>query len=92
MTVSLDLAKKHCQIDHSDDDDLISQYIDSAEESVAQYLRLDLSVDGWPSPCNTAVLILVQQSYDRRHDTEGDGTVSLPLMVRALLAPYRSFS
>lgn len=92
MIIDLAQVKEFCRVSHADDDATLTVLAEAAEAMVLAHLRTDL-VGAWPSPCTTAVLLMVSDFYDDRSAPgAAAGEAVLPLKVRALLAPYRVFT
>ncbi|MEQ1403842.1 head-tail connector protein [Neorhizobium sp. Rsf11] len=100
MLVTLDLAKKHILVEHNDDDDLITTFIEAASGLCEEYLNRTYTEavsgsDGQtdaPAAVVAAVLILVATLYRDREEQHVDvPPMVLPSTVRMLLAPYRDF-
>jgi uncharacterized phage protein (predicted DNA packaging) len=87
--ITLDVAKKHCRIDHSFDDDLLNQFIAAAEEHLRS---IGVSPIGTPSiaAIEQAQLLLIAHFYENR-DVSGDLKSSqIEFSIDRLVAPYRS--
>lgn len=98
MLVSLDLVKKHCVLDSYDgDDDLLTHYVEAAEEHVITLTNCSLeelkqrSADGvsLPKPLQQAVMMLAAQWYDQREANSRSKFEFVPDGVHALIMPYR---
>jgi len=97
--VSLDRAKDHLRVLHSDDDVQIELYRAAAEAIVVEYLDRQVVGEGevpiddgiLVSPAIIAAILLVLSDlYEfRESDPKDVGDAVLPRAVRALLAPYR---
>lgn len=99
MIVDLELAKKHLNIYHDDEDDLIELYISAAEGAVTMYLDgfpfSNYEVGELPVQIKQAVLILLGEFYLNREAEQGGainqqfGYGYLPRPVVALLWPFK---
>lgn len=84
---TLDEAKAHLRVDHSDEDALIETYSDGAVAKVLQYCNLALVPDGAVPEANfkVAALIVLADFYANREPNMSDGSA-----VRQLIDPYRN--
>lgn len=98
MLVSLELVKKHCVLDSYDgDDDLLTHYIESAEEHIITLTNRTLdelkqmSADGvsFPKSLQQAVMLLAAQWYDQREADSRTKFEEMPNGLHALIKPYR---
>ena len=100
--VSLEVAKRHLRVLHSDDDSQIELYAAAAESIVVEYLDRAVLAVGSALPADdalainvtpaitAAILLLVGDLYENREaDPDATGNAMLPKAVRALLAPWR---
>ena len=83
-------AQAHLRIDHNDEDELLQAYIDAAEQSVADYLGIELPA-AMPAPVRAAILLRVADLYENREAVTDRSLYDNPTFAR-LLAPYRSLS
>ena len=83
-------AKAHLRIDHNDEDELLQAYMDAAEQSVADYLGIELPA-AMPAPVRAAILLRVADLYENREAVTDRSLYDNPTFAR-LLAPYRSLS
>ena len=84
---TLDEAKAHLRVEHSDDDTLIETYSDGAVAKVLQYCNLALVPDG-PVPeaaFKVAALLALGDLYANRQPVLTDGSP-----IRAMIDPYRN--
>ena len=83
-------AKAHLRIDHNDEDELLQAYMDAAEQSVADYLGIELP-SAMPAPVRAAILLRVGDLYENR---EGQSHVKLHdnQTFERLLRPYREMA
>ena len=80
--LKLDEAKKYLRVDASDEDDVIRQELDAAENLVAAVLRKD-SLEDESSPI-TVVAVLYALAYLNEHREEADHH-ALTITLRNLL-------
>ena len=88
MTVSLEEMKTYLRVDYSDDDDLISSLITTAEELVADVARVPVEALSPTTEGNTKVAILYTVAYLYEHREEADHH-QLALTLRSLLFGIR---
>ena len=88
MTVSLEEMKTYLRVDYSDDDDLISSLITTAEELVADVARVPVEALSPVTEGNTRVAILYTVAYLYEHREEADHH-HLALTLRSLLFGIR---
>ena len=80
--ITLGEAKKYLRVDSGDEDDIIQQELDAAENLVAAVLRKD-SLDDESSPI-TVVAVLYALAYLNEHREEADHH-ALTITLRNLL-------
>ena len=80
--ITLEEAKKYLRVDSSDEDDIIQQELDAAENLVAAVLRKD-SLENESSPI-TVVAVLYTLAYLNEHREEADHH-ALTITLRNLL-------
>ena len=80
--ITLEEAKKYLRVDSGDEDDIIQQELDAAENLVAAVLRKD-SLDYESSPI-TVVAVLYALAYLNEHREEADHH-ALTITLRNLL-------
>ena len=80
--ITLEEAKKYLRVDSGDEDDIIQQELDAAENLVAAILRKD-SLDDESSPI-TVVAVLYALAYINEHREEADHH-ALTITLRNLL-------
>ena len=80
--ITLEEAKKDLRVDSSDEDDIIQQELDAAENLVAAVLRKD-SLEDESSPI-TVVAVLYTLAYLNEHREEADHH-ALTITLRNLL-------
>lgn len=80
--ITLEEAKKYLRVDSGDEDDIIKQELDAAENLVAAILRKD-SLDDESSPI-TVVAVLYALAYLNEHREEADHH-ALTITLRNLL-------
>ena len=91
MIITLDLAKQHMRIDHSEEDALIMLYIEAACQYVANYIGRSLDdLDPFPSDLKVAILRLVAFYYEVRNvATFGISSQIAPQTITQTLDNYR---
>lgn len=89
--ITPELAKQHMRVDHSDEDALITLYIEAAEQYVANYIGKPLAdLDPLPADLKLAILRLVAFYYEVRNiATFGISMQLAPQNVAAILDSYR---
>lgn len=85
--LSLDLIRSHLNLDHSDDDALLTHYSNVAGAWIAAYT-------GTPFDPNSALMIqaallLVAHQYENREGVTFSNAYSLPYGVTDLLSPLK---
>ncbi len=93
--VSLDLLKKHvCADDFTADDDLLSHYLQAAQQTIIgrtgrtpEELRL-MAGGEFPTPLRQAVMLLVGHWYNQREAVASVQMHEVPLGVLSLVKPY----
>ncbi len=88
--LTLEEVKRHCRIDHNDEDALLLALIDTAIAACADYLNMeaaDLAV-AVPAPVKSAALLLVGALYENR-ESMGERPFHKNPAFEALLNPYR---
>lgn len=86
--VTLTSIKAHLRIVGTDDDELLGDYIEAAEEFTAQFVGPITSSS--PASIRQAVRLLVGNFYEHREDTlVGLDARQLPLGFWDLIAPHR---
>lgn len=99
--LTLDAAKQHLRVDHTDDDADITSKIDEATDIVLGYIKktigtldpddpsiVDWTTDTVPGRIKAAVEIVLSKLYDDRNAGAPDNAVAmgyLPLAVTSLL-------
>jgi uncharacterized phage protein (predicted DNA packaging) len=83
-------VKRHCRIDHNDEDALLLALIDTATAACADYLNMDAAdlVVAVPAPVKSVALLLVGALYEQR-ESQGDRPYNKNPAIEMLLAPYR---
>lgn len=91
MIITPDLAKQHMRIDHSEEDALITLYIQAACQYVANYIGTPLDdLDPVPSDLKVAILRLVSFYYEVRNvATFGISSQIAPQTITQTLDNYR---
>ena len=95
--LTIEIIKKHCNIDSNEDDDLLIQYRYAATQMVGNIINQDASfmcgtlddLDVENNICiSQAILMLIGHFYKNRDAVSGINQNSIPFGVEALLAPY----
>ena len=93
--VTLEEAKKQCNVDHDDDDTLLQRLVLDGTAIVADYLKIseDLydvlgSPSGVPYVIRAATLLVIGALYENR-EGNADGPQPLSQAVKDLLHRYR---
>ena len=91
--LTLEEVKRHCRIDHNDEDALLLALIDTAIAACADYLNMDAAdlVVAVPAPIKSAALLLVGALYENR-ESMGERPFHKNPAFEALLNPYRAHS
>lgn len=97
MLVSLELVKKQVVLDGFDgDDDLLTFYIEAAEEYVVSLTNRTIAElegmtsDGtFPKMLQQAIMLVTAQWYDHREAVASTEFHMLPNSLQALIRPYR---
>ena len=89
--LTLEEVKRHCRIDHNDEDALLLALIDTAIAACADYLNMDAAdlVVAVPAPIKSAALLLVGALYENR-ESMGERPFHKNPAFEALLNPYRA--
>ena len=88
---TLEQAKAHLRVEHTDEDALIQSMIQAATYSVADYLDMaheDMELLAPPAPVEAAILLRVADLYENREAVTDRSLYDNPTFLR-LLAPYR---
>ena len=99
MYITLELAKKHLNIeqDYHDDDEYIMGLVDAAEQAVSVHVNDDLEtiaeMNGGciPTPLFQAMLLMVGQLYQNR-EIVGSKTTALPFNYQYLINLYQNYN
>ena len=91
--LTLDLIKRHSRIDFDIEDDLLTLYAESAEETVLNIVgrsveELHEAYGGVPKPIVQAALMLVEHSYTQRGPVSQSNMYSVPYTFDALVKKY----
>lgn len=85
--ITLDEAKTYLRVDNTIEDNLITQFINSAQSTVENVLRVPIdSFNPLPDDIHTAMLYCVAYQYEYRETADYDAMIKF---LRAILAPYR---
>lgn len=95
--IDLNLIKKHCRIDHDDEDELLQLYANTAVAHAQNYLGKQIVLDGdakddvivFDNVIATACLLVIAHWYDNR-ETATTSLQEIPHGFIALLQPYRN--
>jgi len=71
MAIALEMAKQYLRVDTSEDDELISKMIESAEKTCIDILRLE-GEDELSDPSNFDIAVLYALAYMYEHREEAD--------------------
>lgn len=71
MAIALEMAKQYLRVDTSEDDELISKMIESAEKTCIDILRLE-GKDELSDPSNFDIAVLYALAYMYEHREEAD--------------------
>ena len=88
--LTLEEVKRHCRIDHNDEDALLLALIDTAIAACADYLNMPAAdlVVAVPAPVKSAALLLIGTLYEQR-ESVGERPYNRNPTFEALLNPYR---
>ncbi|MBJ6131528.1 phage gp6-like head-tail connector protein [Ochrobactrum sp. Q0168] len=90
--VPLTLAKAHMNIVGNDDDELITHYLDAAEEWITDFTGQPIP-DPVPASLKQAILMIAGHWYENREATiVGIAAATLPLGVMNILRNHRDYS
>ena len=91
--LTLEEVKRHCRIDHNDEDALLLALIDTAIGAIADFLNMDAAdlVVAVPAPVKSAALLLVGALYENR-ESMGERPFHKNPAFEMLLAPYRAYA
>ena len=89
--LTLEEVKQHLRVEHGDDDDLITLYMDAAVQHVLMYCNLALVPVGAEAQFKVAALITAADFYDNRAAVAPGPVASVPIpaSARRLVDPYR---
>jgi len=90
LVISIEEAKKYLRVDNSDEDTLITDMINSAEEICEGILRFPLTeFDKVPETVKQSILFIVSNMYEKRDEANMKKIIEL---VTRLLFSYRKES
>ena len=91
--LTLEEVKRHCRIDHNDEDALLLALIDTAIGAIADFLNMDAAdlVVAVPAPVKSAALLMVAGLYENREDVSDRQLYRNDTYYR-LLNPSRQYS
>jgi uncharacterized phage protein (predicted DNA packaging) len=90
---TLSLLKKQANIDHTDDDELLQHYLDTAEGWIADYIGRPLSdLDPFPAQVKHAALMLASYWYGQREASAPAAASHVPFGVYDLIQPFRKWN
>lgn len=94
VVVDLATAKAHLRVDHSDEDSLITGYIEAAEAHASEYMGRPL--DPWnededpaPATVKQAILLAVGDFYENREAANQEKAYEVNPAFRSLLNWHR---
>lgn len=94
--LTLDEAKKHLNVDFSDDDQYITSLVDAAEASVENYIQTSLSDYVQGDKLNPALLhaikLVVGNLYSNRESIAYAVPQAIPYTLTFLLQPFIKYS
>ncbi len=89
-SLNLTLFKQHCNIDTTDDDDILMLYLDAAESTMLS--RINRTFESYlPNDIVLACYMLAAHWYRNREAVSGFEQKPVPYTVEALIAPYISY-
>lgn len=95
-SVSLELFKKHVNVDFDDDDDYLGHLLATAEEAVVRMtartrdeLESTTANGELPKPLQQAAMLLGGHWYNQREAVAAVSMTECPYTVQALVKPYR---
>ncbi len=86
--ITLIEAKKHLNVDYSEDDSYISDLINVAFYAVQNHTGRDYTTEVIPLPVKHAALLLVGNLYANREPVSFGQAYKVPLSYEYLLSPY----
>jgi uncharacterized phage protein (predicted DNA packaging) len=91
---TLSLLKKQANIDHTDDDELLQHYLDTAEGWISDYCGVVLAdLSPFPAQIKHAAMLLASYWYEQREaGAFGVSINSIPFGVIDLIQPYRKWT
>ena len=90
---TLSLLKKQAIIDHTDDDELLQHYLDTAEGWLQTYAGIVLAnLTPMPPELKQAALLLASYWYDQREAVGSTSMDAVPFGVLDLARPYRAWA
>lgn len=89
---TLDEAKQHLRVEHSDDDALITLYADAAVTGALQYCNTSIVPKGAEAQFRAAALLMLGDLYAHRETVVASAISSIPMVPNArwLINPYRN--
>lgn len=97
-TVSLQLFKKHTNVDFDDDDTLLQHYLDTAQSAVIRYTRRtseELNAMGggsFPVELVQAIYTLGAHWYNMRESVSNVQMHEVPDSLQSLVKPFRKLT
>lgn len=92
--LTLDEAKKHLVVEHSDDDAYIETLVDAAEQAIENYLERELDeilIGGYlPAPVKHCIKLYIGTLYNNRESVVYTSVNTLPVLA-LLLHGYKKF-
>jgi len=91
---TLSLFKKHAVIDHTDDDELLQHYLDTAEGWIQGYVGVTLAtLTPMPPELKQGAMLLAAYWYEQREAVSaGVSMDAVPLGALDLIRPYREWA
>lgn len=95
--LTLEYIKKHSRIDFDCEDDLLTMYGESAEETILEicgrtYEEFVADYGSMPKPLFEAALMLVDLSYQQRNPVSAVNLAAVPYTFDFKIKPYMKLS
>lgn len=92
--LTLSEVKNHLRVTTSEDDSLITLYIEAVEENIKAFLNRDIPILGespidYPAPIKAAMLLMVGDLYENREAQIAGQPLNINPSAKNLLYPYR---
>ena len=88
MIVSLEEAKQHLRVEHEEDDDILTTYLQQAQAAAEDYCR-ETFEDEAAEPVRLAVLLMASHFYEHRDSSDSNAYATMMEAFHALLYPHR---